>query len=83
MQSGYYSMQCICGWWHPSNLKPQSQWTDDDYKEQVKHQQFHLNQQAYANSKKAIETSGLDNIPVDEEKRNAGLANAGQSLGRE
>jgi hypothetical protein len=47
-QGGYYSMQCMCGFWHPSNLKPQSQWTDDDVKAQVEHQQFHLMQQAYS-----------------------------------
>ena len=47
-QGGYYSQQCMCGFNHPSNLKPQSQWTDDDAKAQVAHQQFHQMQQSLA-----------------------------------
>lgn len=49
-QSGYYSMQCICGFWSSAHMKPQSQWTDEEVKQEVAHQQFHLTHLALSQS---------------------------------
>ena len=45
--SGYYSMQCMCGYWTTTWDKPQNKWTAEEVKREVEHQIFHLMQQAH------------------------------------